>query len=341
MKIKKKEKIESFKLIKSLCAIGIIIFHFSCHYNNSTFRPLYTFANGGWGQVFVPIFFMISGALLYYNYNDSLKIKEFYKKRWLSIFPMFYLAYISFEIGNMIANKSVLFRGSILPYIYTLLGMDGYLSENTITYYILGEWFLGMIIFLYLLFPLIRYLFNKSDKLTVGLISILYLFFINTPIINPNPQRSIITCLFSFVLGMFIIKYRSKVLNKYTLLISIISSLIILLFKLPIHSDICSHLLVVSLLIIMMISGEKIMKNRIINLVFTDLSSISYAMFLLHHLVIFKLLRAWYPSSSKQAFYLLVSIIVLTLVESKILTVVNNEVVKKVFDIKNIKKSKG
>ena len=326
----KKEKIESFKLIKTLCAIGIIIFHFSCHYTNSNFRPLLMFENGSWGQVIVSIFFMISGALLYYNYDNSFQIKEFYKKRWLSIFPTFYLAYILIEILNMVIRKNIFFRGNFFPYIFTILGIDGYLIENVPTYYILGEWFLGMIIFLYLLFPIIRYLFKKNHKLTFILILILYLIFLDTPIINPVPQRSITASLFSFTIGMVIIKYKPKLLNLYSLLISFIISSIILFIKIPILPDLSMLILSLSLLIFMINIGEKIMKIRVVNLVFTELSKVSYEIFLLQHIVIVKLIDIWYPTSSLHAFVLLFLIVLLTILLAKLLNFISNKFVKKI-----------
>ena len=42
----KKNKLKSIYFIKSVCALGIIMFHFSCHTENSEFLPFHTFANG-------------------------------------------------------------------------------------------------------------------------------------------------------------------------------------------------------------------------------------------------------------------------------------------------------
>ena len=103
----KKQEIKSFHFIKAICAIGIIIFHFSCYLENTNFRPFYYFKNGNWGYTFVTIFFIVSGGLLYHNYSDKMNIKTYYKKRWKSIFPMFYLAYIAVELEYIFANKTV------------------------------------------------------------------------------------------------------------------------------------------------------------------------------------------------------------------------------------------
>ena len=37
--------------------------------------------------------------------------------------------------------------------IFSVLGLDGYLAPVTVTFYKIGEWFLGVILILYLVFP--------------------------------------------------------------------------------------------------------------------------------------------------------------------------------------------
>lgn len=87
-KLLDRQRLYSFDFIRSVCALGIIVFHFSCELPAALFHPLYNFSNGGWGEVFVGIFFLLSGAVLYYNYSEIKCIKVFYYKRFKSIFPM-------------------------------------------------------------------------------------------------------------------------------------------------------------------------------------------------------------------------------------------------------------
>lgn len=326
MKIK---PIKSFHFIKALCAIGIIIFHFSCHLKNTTFRPFFYFENGNWGSTFVTIFFIVSGALLYHNYSDKMDIKTYYKKRWKSIFPMFYLAYLSFEIGNIFLNKSVLYRGSIKPYIFSIIGMDGYLSDNFTTYYNIGEWFLGMIIILYIIFPLILVLFKKNSNLIFISSLIFYLIFLDKPFINNTPFRTLPSCLISFILGMIIIKNKDKIINKWSTLAAILSCLLLHFIKLPISDDIGNHLMGLFVFVIMSFIGEWIMKNNICEKIFTELSKISYAIFLLQHLAIVKVLNTWNPYSPIKVLILLAATIILVICEAKMLSLVTNSVVKK------------
>jgi len=59
---------------------------------------------GDWG---VSLFFIISGAALMYVYQEKLEYKRFYKKRFESLYPMFWMAYIIAFIGLFYLNKGM------------------------------------------------------------------------------------------------------------------------------------------------------------------------------------------------------------------------------------------
>ena len=335
----KKNKLKSIYFIKAICALGIILFHFSCHAQKSEFLPFYKFANGDWGAVFVAVFFMVSGGILYYNYSSSkIKLKDYYLKRWKSIFPMFYISYFFFEILYMIANKSIFYRGNPLIYIFTLLGIDGYLCSVIPTYYILGEWFIGMIIILYILFPIVLYFFRKNDKVTFISILLLYIIFLDKPIINPSSYCSITSSLFSFAIGMTLIKYKEKILNTKTLFISIVGILLLTLIKIPISIDLSYHLLGIFIFIFLFEVGKYIMQNKFLDITFKKIGELSYAIFLLQHLTINNVLNYFSPVSTLEAILTLIIIIIFTLCGANILTIVTNFIVNKVSLLKNNKK---
>lgn len=315
----KKERINSISFIKVICMIGIIASHFSSKLISKEFLLFHTFANGDWGSVFAQIFLMVSGALLYYNYEKKIKLKEYYKKRWKSIFPTFYLAYFLVELFRVINNKKISHL-KIFPYIYTILGMDGYLINNTTTYYILGEWFLGMIIILYIVFPFILKCFKKNNLLTMFISIFIYLLFLDKTIINPVSIWSITSCGLSFVLGMFIIKNRNIIINKFTMVASFVSILILTYMPLEKSLDISLHLMSAYLFIFLIFIGEWIMKSKINNKMFGFLNKYSYAIFLLQHEIIFKILTRYNPASPIKIFGLFLIDVLVTIVFAIILT---------------------
>lgn len=83
---KMKKKLHNIDFIRSVAAIGIICFHYACG-TASEYKFMLTFANGIWGDIFVIIFFVLSGGLLYLNNEVILSPKEFYYKRFKAIFP--------------------------------------------------------------------------------------------------------------------------------------------------------------------------------------------------------------------------------------------------------------
>lgn len=329
----RKPRIKSFNFIRTLCALGIIVYHFSCHLNSKDFLPLYSFENGLWGDVFVTVFFVVSGASLYYQYADNWNtntVKSYLYKRWKSIFPMYYIAYLNFEIQKIISHKNPLFRGNPLRYVFTLLGMDGYLTQVTTTYYTLGEWFTGAIIILYILFPIILWCILKNYKVTFLMVLFLYIIFLNTPILNPVVFWSITSCLVSFVCGMILMKYRKFLLNKWCFLGNLIVFIVLCFIELPLRSNVSTHVIGLCLFEILFFGGEYICKINFLDLVFTELSNISYAVFLLQHIAIGTVLAAWNPSNPLKIIILEFCTIIWILCQAKVLTLVTNAVVKKI-----------
>lgn len=315
----KTKEIKAINLIKTICAIGIIIYHFSCHLLNKNFLPFYTYKNGDWGSVFVTIFFIVSGFLLYNNYSEKIDLKKYYFKRWKAIFPMFYIAYIIFELKNMIIHKSIFFRGSILPYFFTIIGMDGYLVNNFNTYYILGEWFLGIIIILYLIFPILKDLLKKYTYIFLIIIPIIFLIFLDTPIIVQNPFWSITSCLFSFSIGMILNRFKDNIINNIGFFISIVLSIILIFISLNISENISNHLLGTTLFITLFIVGNKIMNFKFINIIFKELSKISYAIFLLQHIIITSILNIYNPNGIINVIAMLLLTILITIISAELL----------------------
>lgn len=326
----KKEAIKSLDLIRAVCALGIVSYHFSCHLVHTDFKPFFGYANGNWGFVFVSIFFMVSGGALYYNYQDSFNVVKFYKKRWLAIFPMYYLTYFSFELGHVINSGSLFFRGNPVRYLFTLIGMDGYLSAVTQTYYTLGEWFLGAIIILYILFPIILHCFKRNDKLTFLGSLVFYLVFRIQPFIDPITHWSLASCLFSFVTGMMAIKYRTYLVTPFVFIAGLLGCLVLWYIRLPIASDVCDHLFGGLLYCLLMIIGEETLENKWLYRVVAEISKLSYAVFLIHHVVIVKILNAWHIDSAKKVVVMLGAMTLMILFEAKMLSVVTDYFVGKV-----------
>lgn len=278
---------------------------------------------------------MVSGALLFYNYSEKLTIKGYYVKRFKAIYPMFWLAYISFWLGNVFKNGAFFYKEEKWSYVWSLLGLDGYLADNVTTYYISGEWFLGAIIVLYILFPFILKLFNRNSIIAFVVVTILYVVFLGKPTLSPNPFRSITSCLMSFVLAMVLMKYRKYILNRYVAIASGIICIILANIKFEILSNAGNHVMGAFLFIVMYVFGEWIMKNNVVDKVFAEISRVSYGIYLLQHMAVMKVLTAWNPACPVNIIVVLLFTIILIFCEAEILTLVSKSVVAKVSKIKS------
>ena len=112
-------------------------------------------------------FFCISGAVLNYNYSKILSFKGFYFKRWKSIFPSYYICFSYFYLRNVFDTRKLLYNDHWKTLFLTLVGLDGYLYYRIKSYYLVGEWFLGAIIIIYTLYPLLSWTIKKQNILFI------------------------------------------------------------------------------------------------------------------------------------------------------------------------------
>lgn len=162
----KKKKILSFNIIRAAAAISIFLYH--AHWNMGCD---YAYLNPIIGQssFFITLFFILSGFVLYYNYeNEDLfnkkNLSKYYIKRIMSLYPLYVLVWIIFYLLQWKSNtvSSDLFT---LPFQYLLI-------QNIIGYpYLMnsGTWFLSCMMICYMISPLLIKVFQMiEDKKMYG-----------------------------------------------------------------------------------------------------------------------------------------------------------------------------
>ncbi|MDO4477805.1 MAG: acyltransferase [Lachnospiraceae bacterium] len=173
----KKKRIYAWDYIRVLAMLAIIVFHWNqFRYAQSIDGPnifLMDFPGGNVAMFGVSFFFILSGASLMLTTEKGLTLWPFYKKRWLSIYPLFYTAYAFIFIYYYVIRHGDP-GGTASGYIWTLLGMDGYLNEVVSTQYLVGEWFVGCIVLIYLVYPLLRLGVLKKPVVTVAVTTIIF-----------------------------------------------------------------------------------------------------------------------------------------------------------------------
>jgi peptidoglycan/LPS O-acetylase OafA/YrhL len=319
MKTGAKDRIIAVDFIRACCAIGIIVFHFSCH-TISAFQPLYKYANGDWGAILVQVFFSISGGMLYYNYPKPDSLKAFYIRRWKSIFPSFYIAYIGAFGVMAVRNRRLFYQGAPWKLLESLLGMDGYLrTVDPTNYYLIGEWFLGALILMYLAYPVLARLMNRVPvAATIG-VTVLFLLTSDFSGWVAAPNQNVVSCLFSFWIGMLLFRDIRILKSNCMLAVSVVAFFLMYIWEMPFNGNIATHIMGIGLLVILFRAGELVMKNKTLAFLFGKIGGISYQIFLLQHLVILLILEIWKVTALPAALVCLALIIVVTVLGATVL----------------------
>lgn len=157
----KKEHIFAMDFVRVLASVMIVIFHYNMvsYDYKEIVKPNLLFveyANGTMGHIGVSLFFILTGASLMYIYSEKLDVKDYFKKRFLAIFPLYWTVYGAFFCYFYLLTGKLKFDRPLWTLVLTVVGLDGYLDQMIPNYYLVGEWFVGCILLIYICFPLLR-----------------------------------------------------------------------------------------------------------------------------------------------------------------------------------------
>jgi len=241
-----KDRIYYYDVLKTLAIYLVCIYHFGVvNYDilkNDSYLTYLNYFFLGISSVGVPLFFMVNGALLL---NKSYDIQKHVRK----ILTIFILLILWAAITLLLLIPKFNDTYTILEFIKAIY----YLEYGKINHL----WFLKAIIYLYLLFPLIKALYDQNEiKLYWYLIIILILFTFGSVLLNNG--LSVLSFVFSiegfqnknidlfgwlnpfdlsfsysivyFVIGGLLVKYASNIKIKTKWLYLILSISLIILF---------------------------------------------------------------------------------------------------------------
>lgn len=164
--------------VRAVALLSILVVHF-----NATVTGYFTYPSRLFGSVLPfgiylgdfgsSLFFIVSGAALAYTTPQNITPAAFYKKRARAVYPMFWLAWVGAFSFRFVAKPGYYAGAKAPTLLLTVLGLDnfavasGWVAQD---FACVGEWFLGSILFLYLLFPLLRFALQKSPLATGALV---------------------------------------------------------------------------------------------------------------------------------------------------------------------------
>lgn len=156
----------------------------------------------------VPLFFMISGALLLSANPLQSSIADFLKKRLKRVLIPFLVWSIVIYAISVVTSK----YGDIHTFGSAVLNFVPYLVENKINP---SHWFVHVVILLYLITPILQRAFQLSDRRTVGyclLLWLIYLIFTQTyseVYMLQVVYSRFVNYIGLFISGYYIVKYMS------------------------------------------------------------------------------------------------------------------------------------
>lgn len=156
------EHFKTIDILKGIAMMMIIL----CHLQQS-FSSIFNFLS--FGQMGCQIFFVVSGFCLTYSYKKKpKKILSFYKSRYLSIAPAFYISIIlTFIIRTILLSFdskafSISENYQIFPIICNFLLIHGFFTfSNSL---LPGAWYVGTLVIMYLTFPAVVCFFDKKRR---------------------------------------------------------------------------------------------------------------------------------------------------------------------------------
>lgn len=290
----KKERLFYLDFVRAVALVVIVITHYNAIYLYlPTPAPEKAFittfvANIYIGDLGAALFFIISGAALMYVYKNECSLQKYYKKRFLSIYPMFWMTYIIDFLLRAYLDGGIDPTIPKWKIIFSIAGMDRYLEELINPFLCVGEWFLGCIILIYLLFPLLR----KMVLVHPIILSVIVMtFYVLTLVVNNRffpIGKNLFVHLPKFVLGMLFVCYIKKI-NVPMLLGAIFVVVANGILKPALINNTVQVLYVGSAaFVILAFLAERIECNPV-RYISSVLTKYSYAVFLVHHVVILRL----------------------------------------------------
>ena len=311
----RKRRIPSLDFVRVVCTLGIIANHFAAESGSDILKNwLYTYPNGygSIGYTLVTVFFLLSGGALFYSNGTPDSIRKFYWKRWKAIYPSYYVTFVLAMIAFILLNRSFFTGKKPWSLVFTVFGVDGYLSKVFSTWAIIGEWFIGALIICYLLYPLIVALMGKREVTVCLVLTGLYIITKNWNMLNQNAFRNVFSCLISFSAGIVLMKHRDKLDLNTTGMVSLL--LLLLSAFLPIQQDsnIMAHMCGLWLFMVLLVAGRCVMKNQFCSALFRKGAKISFEVFLVHHVIVTTVLHFFHPENLTLQLLLLLTVIILS-----------------------------
>ena len=164
--------------VRVVSVLSIILFHFHPAAFMAGAAPetvaVLTFLRQPLGDLGVTLFIVVSATALMTSTATRFSAPDFYVKRFLAIFPSYWIAYLTVAVLLFASRGN--WAAGVAPwkFAFAVPALDGFLFHGRQSYYLVGEWFLGFILCLYAMFPLLRRGAIRRPVLSAGLVAVAF-----------------------------------------------------------------------------------------------------------------------------------------------------------------------
>ncbi|MDO4478812.1 MAG: acyltransferase [Lachnospiraceae bacterium] len=320
-----KKRIVYFDVLKVLAFSAIIYYHMMVEMVRHDILPevfnhdLYMNSNLHLATTAVALFFMLSGAGLMTSAERSsapFSIGTYFKKRVVRILIPYYIM----SLAVFFINHGGHVPEGIAPWtlVFNLLAMDGFLANLGFPVMSLGvgEWFMGCIVIMYLVFPLLRLLLKKCPVPTLVLATAAALIY---GALYPWPipyYQDLFLKMYEFLLGMALATVWQKLSRKWGCLWALLfAALALWPTALPVPG---AWLVPVSAVLLFMLGAsldDSFSKMPRLSGFVKTAGTYAYDIFLVHHLVIILCLeKLWIARGMTDKFGLLFALDVVVII---------------------------
>lgn len=323
---KKVTRLPQFDLLRIVAILIIFNYHF-CNEIGASDSIFCGYKNGGWGSVGTCIFFILSGYMIHMTCQNT-DIRKYLKKRLASIYIPLWITFLIGYLLTSFARHDFFWGGNILKLSLSFIGFDTYaVYYNILTYACVGEWFTGMIIFLYAAYLVLRILMKKAPILTTIILALLYFaesMYAIQPVVPAD--SSVFTGLALFWLGMLFQEHSDWLsFGTIKMLMAGCSTILVLFVPLPFIGNVLpwKNLLGISLFYLLINLFSLIPYGDNSGKVLEYFSGISFIVYLTHHFIILWLIKYLEVGSA-------VFMYILSLVITLIVSMIINTICKKI-----------
>lgn len=242
-------------------------------------------------MISVSLFFMISGAGLTLQMNRKSGAegrisvwKDYYAGRFFQIMIPFYVSWLLYAVWKLKETHGAVFAGIPLWRLaFTVCGIDEYVNMTGFRTFTLGigEWFLGALILIYLIFPLL-YTCLRRWELPAVLISAAYYILLILNYHSSVPWHlNVFVKIFEFIFGM-VIAMHLETLRKHPAF-----CLLILAPLLPLPAPFLNTLVCAGIFMLALMSEPLLNRSEALGKALRFIGGYTFYIYLIHHAVIY------------------------------------------------------